>query len=259
MKNKVPEITFAFWLVKISATTLGETGGDALSMTLNLGYEVSTAIFFALFVVAATAQIASKSYRPFLYWLVIIATTTVGTTTSDYLTRTAGLGYPKASLLLFAILAGILAVWRFSVGSVSAARIATHKAEAFYWAAILSSNTLGTALGDALSDTSGFGYGGGALVFLGALVVIALGYALTRTSHTALFWGAFILTRPLGATLGDLLTKPYAQGGLDLSRISSSFALAILMIGCILFACRRPEQPSNGRGDAKPARSGASE
>ncbi len=242
MKNKVPQVTLAFWLIKICATTLGETGGDALSMSLDLGYAVSTAIFFGLFLAAVIPQIAAKSYHRFLYWTVIVTTTTVGTTMSDFLTRTAGLGYLKASILLFAIVMGILAVWYFAVGSISVARIVDKKAEAFYWLAILFSNTLGTALGDALSDQPGFGYAGGAFTFGGALLLIALAYRFTKISHTGLFWAAFILTRPLGATLGDLLTKPHDDGGLDLSRGWSSLVLVIAMVVGILWNSRKTEE-----------------
>lgn len=236
--SKVPQVTFAFWVIKICATTLGETGGDALSMTLELGYAISTAIFFGLFVVTATGQVLASSYHPFLYWAVIVATTTVGTTMSDYLTRTAGLGYLNSSLLLFAILLGVLAVWYFALGSVSVNRITNRKAETFYWTAILFSNTLGTALGDCLADTSGLGFEGGALVFAAGLALIAAAYLWSGISHTALFWMAFILTRPLGATLGDLLTKPVANGGLNLGRISSSLVIAAFVIVAILFTSR---------------------
>ena len=237
--SKVPQATFAFWVIKICATTLGETGGDALSMTLKLGYAISTAIFFGLFLVTVAAQVRTKCYHPFLYWAVIVATTTVGTTMADYLTRTGGLGYLKSSLLLFAILLGILALWYFVLGSVSVNRITNRKAETFYWTAILFSNTLGTALGDCLADTSGLGYEGGALVFGAALALIAAAYFFTNISHTALFWMAFILTRPLGATLGDLLTKPLSHGGLNLGRFTSSFVIAAIMIVCILFMSRK--------------------
>lgn len=237
--SKVPQVTFAFWVIKICATTLGETGGDALSMTLNLGYAISTAIFFGLFVVTVAGQVSARSYHPFLYWAVIIATTTVGTTMSDYLTRTAGLGYLRTSLLLFAIVIGVLAAWYFTLGSVSVNRITDRKAETFYWTAILFSNTLGTALGDCLADTSGLGYVGGAAVFAGALALIAAAYLSTQISHTALFWMAFILTRPLGATVGDLLTKPHADGGLNLGRITSSLIIAALVISAILFTSQK--------------------
>jgi uncharacterized membrane-anchored protein len=243
MTNKIAQVTLAFWIIKICATTFGETGGDALSMQLNLGYATSTAIFAAIFAVALALQVAASRYRPSLYWLVIVATTTVGMTLSDYLTRTAGLGYPKASLLLFAMVLLILAVWRASTGSVSVSRITTRKAEIFYWVTILFSNTLGTALGDALADAPGFGYEKGALVFAGLLAVVAALYFFTKISPTLLFWAAFILTRPLGATLGDILTKPKEDGGLDLSRIASSIAIGVVMVALIAFFSRRPEEP----------------
>ena len=242
MLSKVPQVTLAFWVIKILATTLGETGGDAVSMTLHLGYAISTGIFFAIFLLTVAGQISARAYHPFLYWAVIVATTTAGTTLSDYLTRTAGLGYLKTSLLLFAMVIAILAAWYFSVGTVSVNRITNRKAETFYWMAIFFSNTLGTALGDCLADTSGLGYEGGALVFGGALALVAAAYFFTGISHTALFWTAFILTRPLGATLGDLLTKPIANGGLNLSRFTSSFVLAVIMIVCILLTSRRSER-----------------
>lgn len=189
MKNKVPQVTIAFWLIKIAATTLGETGGDALSMTLNLGYAISTGIFFAIFLITATTQIAASKLRRFLYWAVIVATTTVGTTTSDYLTRTAGLGYLWASIILCASVLGVLTIWYFTLGSIDVNHITNRKAETFYWFTILASNTLGTALGDCLADTPGFGYEGGALVFGGALALITALYFFTKLSHVALFWG----------------------------------------------------------------------
>jgi uncharacterized membrane-anchored protein len=239
VQSKVPEVVLAFWIIKICATTLGETAGDAMSMTLNLGYAISTAIFFGIFAVTVAAQVRATRYIPWLYWLVIVATTTAGTTMSDYLTRTAGLGYLKSSLLLFAMVIAVLAVWRVTLGSISVNRIADRRAESFYWLAILFSNTLGTALGDCVSDTPGFGYGGGALLFGASLALIAAAYWWTRISHTLLFWAAFILTRPLGATLGDLLTKPLSDGGLNLSRISSSAVIAAGMAVAILFTSQR--------------------
>ena len=242
MRNKIPQVTFAFWVIKVAATTLGETGGDALSMTLNLGYALSTAIFLAIFVGAAAAQIASSNLHRFLYWAVIVATTTVGTTTSDYLTRSAGLGYFKTSVLLFAIVLLLLATWYLLIGSVNVNQITNRKAESFYWVTILVSNTLGTALGDCLADTSGFGYERGALVFGGALVIVALLYFFSNLSHVILFWTAFILTRPLGATLGDMLTKSIDQGGLNLSRFTSSFTIAAFMIVCILLFSSSSEE-----------------
>ena len=230
--NKVPEVTLAFWVIKIAATTLGETGGDALSMTLNLGYALSTLVLFGIFVAFVWAQIASKRFHPFLYWAVIVATTTVGTTMADFADRSLGVGYVGGSLILFAILMATLAIWKFVVGSVSVNNIVSPKAETFYWLTILFSNTLGTALGDFLAD-SRLGYEGAALVFAGLLALIAAAYFHTRISHTLLFWMAFILTRPLGATVGDMLTKPHADGGLDLSRITSSAVIAVFIIGCI--------------------------
>ena len=243
MSNKVPAVTLAFWIIKISATTLGETGGDALSMTLNLGYAVSTIIFFGIFVAVLAGQVSAKSYYPFLYWAVIVATTTAGTTMSDYLDRTLGLGYPRSSLLLFTAVLVVLGVWRLSTGSVSVSRITDRKSEIFYWTTILFSNTLGTALGDFTATSTGLGFEGGALVFAGALAVIAAAYFWMNVSHTFLFWAAFILTRPLGATLGDILTKPVAQGGLNLSRISSSLIIAAFMVACIFFTNQGAESP----------------
>jgi len=241
--TKVPDVTLTFWLIKIAATTLGETAGDALSMTMQLGYAVSTAIFFAFFASAVAVQIRAKVFHPLLYWLVIVATTTVGTTMADYADRSLGIGYVGGSLVLFTILMVVLAAWRWSTGSVSVRNIATPKAEWFYWLTILFSNTLGTALGDFLADTSGLGYEGGALVFAAALGLVALAYFYSQVSHTLLFWAAFILTRPLGATLGDLLTKPHANGGLDLSRISSSLVIAAAMaIGILVVWLRSRER-----------------
>jgi uncharacterized membrane-anchored protein len=230
--NKVPEVTLAFWVIKIAATTLGETGGDALSMTLNLGYALSTLVLFGIFVAVVWAQIASKRFHPYLYWTVIVATTTVGTTMADFADRSLGVGYVGGSLILLAILTATLAIWKLVVGSVSVDTIVSPKAETFYWLTILFSNTLGTALGDFLAD-SGLGYEGAALVFACLLALIAAAYFRTRVSHTLLFWMAFILTRPLGATVGDMLTKPHADGGLDLSRITSSAVIAVFIIGCI--------------------------
>lgn len=237
-RSKVPEVTLAFWVIKIAATTLGETGGDAFSMTMQLGYVTSTVIFMAFFVVTAAAQIRVRSFHPFLYWAVIVATTTAGTTMADFADRSLGIGYAGGTLILFALVLIVLGLWWRSMGSVSVSSITSPKVEMFYWVTILFSNTLGTALGDWLAD-SGLGYEGGALVFAGVLAIVAAAYAFTGTSRTLLFWAAFILTRPLGATVGDYLTKPHANGGLDLSRLSSSAVIALLILACILFIPQR--------------------
>jgi uncharacterized membrane-anchored protein len=221
-RSKVPEVTLVFWIIKILATTLGETGGDALSMSLNLGYAISSFIFIGIFVIAVVAQIFARRFHPFLYWLVVIATTTAGTTMADFADRSLGIGYPGGASLLFAILMISLAVWYRSAGSISVNTVSTPKIETFYWVAILFSQTLGTALGDWMADTNGLGYEGGALVFAAGLALIAAAYFFTTVSRTLLFWAAFILTRPLGATLGDLLDKPLNNGGLAFSRFYAS-------------------------------------
>jgi uncharacterized membrane-anchored protein len=237
--SKVPEVTLAFWVIKILATTLGETGGDALSMTVNLGYAVSSAIFFGFFIFTVVAQITSTTFRPLLYWAVIVATTTAGTTMADFADRSLGIGYIGGSLTLFAALMIVLGLWRLFVGSVSFNEITSRKVEMFYWVTILFSNTLGTALGDFFADDSGLGYEGAAIAFSCALALIAAAYFFTSLSRTLVFWSAFILTRPLGAAVGDLLTKPVAQGGLHLSRLTSSAIIAALIIACILFTSQR--------------------
>jgi uncharacterized membrane-anchored protein len=237
--SKVPAVTLGFWIVKVAATTLGETGGDALSMTMKLGYAVSTGIFFAIFLVTATGQIRARTFHPFLYWIVIVATTTAGTTMADFADRSLGIGYIGGSLTLLALLAAVLAAWWTTLGTVSVDTITTPKAEVFYWVTILASNTLGTALGDFLADDSGLGFDGGAMVFTGLLAIVAAVYFFTSMSRTLLFWTAFILTRPLGATLGDLLTKPHTDGGFALSRINSSALIALFMIVCILVIPQR--------------------
>jgi len=242
MRSKVPAVTLAFWITKICATTAGETGGDALSMTLGLGYAVSTFIFLSVLIALLAIQIGSRSYRPFLYWGVIIATTTTGTTISDYLDRTAGLGYPKSSLLLLGAVLVVLVAWRLTTGSVSVTAITTRPAEIFYWAAILLSNTLGTALGDFVADSSGLGFEGGAILFGAALTLIAAAYFFTRASRGWLFWAAFVMTRPLGATLGDLLTKPRAEGGMEFSPIISSLLIAIAIVLLVALTDRGAEQ-----------------
>jgi uncharacterized membrane-anchored protein len=228
--SKVPQVTLAFWIIKILATTLGETGGDALSMQLSLGYLVSTLVFLAFFAVTAGAQIGAKRFHPLIYWACVVATTTVGTTTSDYFDRTLGLGYVKSSAILLAGVIVVLAVWRRTTGSIAVDRISTRTNETFYWVTILVSNTLGTALGDFTADDLGFGFGGGALLFTGLIALVAALHLFTRVPKAILFWAAYVLTRPLGATLGDVLTKPIDDGGLDLSRIGASAVIAIAMV-----------------------------
>ena len=241
--SKVPRVTLAFWIIKILATTVGETGGDALSMTLNLGYAVSSLIFLAFFGVALAAQVSSRKYRPFSYWAVVVATTTVGTTMSDYLDRTVGLGYIKASVLLFCGVLAVLFLWHRAAGRVEFEDITTRKEEVFYWSTILVSNTLGTALGDYVATTAGLGFERGALLFSGLLAIVALSrFASRKIPPSALFWSAYVLTRPLGATLGDTLTKPRADGGFALGRITSSLAIAAFMVAGIILASSR-ERP----------------
>lgn len=230
MLSKVPQVTLAFWIVKILATTVGETGGDALSMTLNLGYAVSSLIFLGFFAVTLASQMKSARYHPVLYWAVVVATTTVGTTTSDYLDRTLGLGYVKSSIMLFCLVLLVLATWRFTTGAIAVDHITTRNNELFYWLTILVSNTLGTALGDFTATDAGLGFEKGALLFAGLIALVAALHYFTKISGSLLFWGAYILTRPLGATLGDTLTKPHVEGGLNLGRITSSLVIAAAMI-----------------------------
>lgn len=241
--SKVPAVTLSFWVAKIMATTLGETGGDAVSMSMHLGYLAATGIFAVIFLIALTLQVGAKRYHPYTYWFLIVATTTVGTTISDYLDRTAGLGYPLTSALLLSIVIAILIIWRFTTGSISVAHIATRRNELFYWSAITVSNILGTALGDYTSDSLGMGFNGGALLFGGLITLIALLYFVPKIPRTAQFWAAFILTRPLGATLGDILTKPLKQGGLNLDRIESSAVLLAAMVLVIVFTGLRTHAP----------------
>jgi len=243
--GKVPEVTLWFWIVKIAATTLGETGGDAVTMSMNLGYWVGTAIFVVLFVVAVAVQISARRYNPFLFWAVIVATTTAGTTLADLLDRSLGIGYLGGTAILLAALFATLYVWHRSLGSVDVSDIATRKAEIFYWATIMFSQTLGTALGDWIADDKtglGLGYEGGAVVFSIGLAMVGAAYFWTRTSRVLLFWAAFILTRPLGATVGDLLDKPHASGGLEMSRYWASAALAIFIVACIAVLPKRAER-----------------
>ena len=223
--SKVPEVTLIFWVIKIAATTLGETGGDAVSMSMNLGYLLGTAIFAALFALAVSAQIAAARFRPLLYWTTIIATTTVGTTLADFADRSLGIGYAGGSSMLLALLLASLFVWHRTLGSVAVNTVSSPPAEAFYWLTIMFSQTLGTALGDWTADTAGLGYTGSALIFSALLALVAAAYFRTTISRTTLFWAAFILTRPLGAVLGDFLDKPLAAGGLALSRYTASLVL----------------------------------
>lgn len=239
MQNKVPEVTLGFWVIKILATTLGETGGDTVTMTMDLGYLTGSAIFLLALIVLVGIQIAAKRFHPVLYWSVIVASTTAGTTMADFATRSLGIGYTGGSLILFASLMAVLGLWYWSQGSVSVETVTTPKVEAFYWAAITLSQTLGTALGDWIADTGGLGYEGGALVFAAGLAVTAALYYWTDVSRVLLFWAAFILTRPLGATLGDFLDKPLDHGGLALSRPIASAILAAIMIACVLMLPQR--------------------
>lgn len=237
--RKVPEVTLGFWIIKIAATTLGETGGDAVTMSLNLGYLIGTLIFAAIFAALVMVQVKAIRFRPFLYWSVVVASTTVGTTLADFATRSIGIGYIGGSLLLFTLLMASLGVWYLSLGSVSVKTITSPKVEMFYWATILFSQTLGTALGDLAADDGGLGYASGAIVFGGAIAVTVVLYYVTDVSRVLLFWAAFILTRPLGATVGDFLDKPLAKGGLNLDRFSASAALIVFIVVCILLIPQR--------------------
>lgn len=237
---KVPEVTLGFWIIKIAATTLGETGGDSVSMSMNLGYLEATAIFAVIFLACVSAQIAAARFRPLLYWATIVATTTVGTTLADYVDRSLGIGYAGGSTLLLALLLGTLYLWHRTQGSVAIATVASPQVEAFYWLTIMFSQTLGTALGDWTASTADLGYTGAALVFAGLLLGVAAAYRWTDASRTVLFWTAFVLTRPLGATVGDFLDKPLAAGGLALSRYGASMALLAFMTACILLCKQQP-------------------
>lgn len=236
--SKVPEVTLTFWIIKIAATTLGETGGDTVTMTMDLGYLVGTLIFAGLLLLFVWWQIAAKRFHPFLYWATIIASTTAGTTMADFADRSLGIGYAGGSTLLLVCVAASLIAWHRTLGSVSVDTVRTPRAELFYWVTITFSQTLGTALGDWIAD-AGLGYEGGALVFGALLVVLIALYRWSRISHVLLFWAAFILTRPLGATLGDLFDKPVAQGGLAVSRPLASAVLAGFILVCILILPQR--------------------
>jgi uncharacterized membrane-anchored protein len=245
--GKVPEVTLWFWIVKIAATTLGETGGDAVTMSMNLGYAMGTGIFAVLFIVAVAAQIRVQRYHPFLFWTVIVATTTVGTTLADLLDRSLGIGYLGGTSILLVALLATLYAWHRSLGSVNISDIASRKAEIFYWATVMFSQTLGTALGDWMADDKtglGLGYEGGAVVFGVALALVAASYFWTLVSHVFLFWAAFILTRPLGATVGDFLDKPRTAGGLEMSRYWASAVLALFIVVCVALLPKRAERRS---------------
>jgi len=237
---KVPAVTLVFWLIKIAATTLGETGGDAVSMSMRLGYLIATGIFALIFVAAVAVQILAKHFHPLIYWTTIVATTTVGTTLADFADRSLGIGYAGGSALLLVLLLASLAIWHGVLGSVSVETVSSPPAEMFYWTTIMFSQTLGTALGDWTADSAGLGYTGAAALFGGLLLLVAAAYFWTRLSRTALFWGAFILTRPLGAVLGDFLDKPASHGGLALSRYAASGALLAAMVALNLLFPQRP-------------------
>ncbi|HEY6578633.1 MAG TPA: hypothetical protein VIY09_04875 [Rhizomicrobium sp.] len=237
-RTKVPAVTLGFWIVKIAATTLGETGGDTVTMTWNLGYLIGTLIFLSALFVLVILQIRAKKFHPFLYWATIVASTTAGTTMADFADRSLGAGYPGGAAILFTCVMATLGLWYWSQGSVSVDTVASPKVEAFYWATITFSQTLGTALGDWAAD-SGLGYGGGALVFVAALAVVAALYFLSGISRVLLFWTAFILTRPLGATVGDFFDKPVAQGGMNFSRPLASGIIAVFIVACILLLPQR--------------------
>ncbi len=239
MPQKLPEITLAFWIMKICATTLGETAGDLLSMTFAIGYFFSFLILISFFVITLGLQLLSRTYHPFLYWSVILSTSTAGTTMSDYIDRSLGLGYMKGAAILLTLLMSVLGLWRYTTGSLAIQKINNRTSEVFYWIAILFSNTLGTALGDFLADSSGLGFLGGALLISGVITLISLFYYYQIFSHVLLFWAAFILTRPLGATMGDLMTKTHAQGGFNLGTKGSSFVLFSTLLIFIIFSHRK--------------------
>lgn len=251
--SKVPAVTLGFWIIKIAATTLGETGGDAVTMTLGWGYLAGTALFATILIVLLAVQIRAERFHPYLYWAVIVATTTAGTTLADFCDRSLGIGYVGGSSILFLLLMATLGLWRFSLGAIAVDNIASPRVEMFYWATIMFSQTLGTALGDFAADTGGLGYEGGALVFGAALVVVAILYYRTRISRALLFWAAFILTRPLGATLGDLLDKPVSHGGLALGRFEASAVIAAFIIAAIAVLPQRPGgHPGTVQSEAAP-------
>ena len=238
--SKVPEVTLIFWIIKILATTLGETGGDAVSMSMHLGYLIGTGIFGAIFIVAVIVQMSAKKFHPVIYWSTIIATTTVGTTLADFADRSLGIGYVGGTAILFTLLMASLLIWYRALGSVAVNTVSSSKSEMFYWITIMLSQTLGTALGDWTADTAGLGYSGGAILFGTMLAAIAVAYYRTKISPVGLFWAAFILTRPLGAVVGDFLDKPILKGGLALSRYSASASLLLLISFCIFIFSHKP-------------------
>ena len=238
--SKVPAVTLGFWVIKILATTLGETGGDTVTMTLNWGYLAGVALFGVALVVCVAAQIAAKRFHPMLYWATIVASTTFGTTLADFADRSLGIGYTGGSLLLLSLVLISLGIWRWSEGTVSVNTVSTPKVEGFYWATITFSQTLGTALGDWLASTAGIGYERGALVFIAGLVVVAALYFWTSASRVTLFWIAFVLTRPLGATVGDYLDKPVSLGGMDISRPLISAVIAAMIVAAVIVLPKRP-------------------
>ncbi|ENW80521.1 hypothetical protein F909_01807 [Acinetobacter sp. ANC 3929] len=238
--SKVPEVTLLFWIIKIAATTLGETAGDALSMSLNLGYILSTCIFSIIFIGFVSLQMKAKQYKPFLYWATIISTTTLGTTIADFVDRSLGIGYLGGSIILLTLLLSSLTIWYWSCGNIAVNSVQSAKTEAFYWVTIMFSQTLGTALGDWTADTQGLGYTGAALIFGALLLILIALYYWTKISRTFLFWSAFVLTRPLGAVLGDFLDKPLDHGGLDLSRFGASFVLLAFILVCLVFFKSKP-------------------
>lgn len=240
--SKVPEVTLAFWAIKVAATTFGETAGDMVSMSMDLGYLVATAIFAAVFVATATAQVRATRFHPFLYWATIIASTTVGTTLADFADRSLGIGYAGGTALLLALLLASLAAWYRTLGTVSVHSVGTPRAEAFYWVTILFSQTLGTALGDWTADSADLGYTGGMAIFALLLAAVSAAYLWTKASRTLLFWSAFVLTRPLGAVVGDFLDKPVGDGGLALSRYSASAVLLAFIVACIVCV---PQEPAS--------------
>jgi uncharacterized membrane-anchored protein len=245
--NKVAEVTIYFWIMKICATTLGETAGDLLSMTMNVGYAVSSAILIGVFLVMLVIQLLSRKFHPYIYWSVVLLTSTAGTTTSDFMDRTLGFGYAKGSLILVCCLSLVLAAWRWTEKTLSVSRVQTTRAEVFYWLAILCSNTLGTALGDFLADDSGLGFLGGAALISGLIGVVVILFIHTKFNRVVLFWIAFVLTRPFGATFGDLLTKPVAKGGLNFGTVWSSVFLAVILVVLVVYASHKEKAAATFR------------